>query len=354
VVADVVSAEQVESVVVLVDGQEAAAMVRPPFRTVVDLGEENAAHILQVVATDVTGARSAAAVETAAIPVGGSFTLSLQQLYVTAMRSGERALDLAREDFQVVDDGARQELIGFERGDIPFTAVLMIDASASMHGRRFGAAKAGVSEFVNAMQPLDEVSLLAFSDRVVGSTPLSNDPAVVEEALSGCEPVGGTAIHDHLYMAVKLLEQRQGRRVVILLSDGIDSLSALDTSAVLRTVRHSQALMYWIWLMEPDSLEFESGRLRDIHSTWHTTEEYRRQLKTLHQTVEESGGRVVRVRAAEEIEQVFADILRELREQYVLGYYPSNNRDDGRWHRVRVKVDQPGVEVRAHAGYVDF
>jgi len=354
VVADVLSSDGISTVQVSVDGRVVAVLTEPPYRTTVELGLENAAHLVQVVAECPGGSLGRATVSTAAIPLGGDISVSLQQLYVTAQRSGVSALDLLEQDFVVTDEGDRQALVTFERGDIPFTAVLMIDTSASMYGPRIAAARAGVTEFVRGLQPLDQVSLLAFSDRVVGMTPFTNDSELVAEELEGCRPVGGTAIHDHLFMAVKLLEQRQGRRVVVLLSDGIDSLSVLGGEGVLRKVQHSQALMYWIWLAEDDSVEFDNDRLRNIFSTWHTTDEYRHQIKTLRQTVEDSGGRVVRVRSVDRIETVFVDILRELRDQYVLGYYPSGNRDDGSWHRVRVTAKEAGVEVRTHAGYVDF
>jgi Ca-activated chloride channel family protein len=288
------------------------------------------------------------------IPDAGTFGVTLQQQYVTVTRDGTRVLDLDAPDFSVRDDGERQSLVTFARGDIPFTAVLLIDASASMVGDRLEAASAGVRSFVARSAELDRVAMLAFSDRLLERTPFGNLPGPFEDALAGLRPGQGTALHDHLYAALKLLEQRQGRRVVVLLSDGIDSHSVLEIEDVRRAVRRSQALVYWIWLGGDSDREFADGRLRGVFSTWRTTDEYRRQFELLRETVLDSGGRIVPVAGDGEIEPVFVDIVAELREQYVLGYYPSDSRDDGGWHEVRVDVRGAGLDVRTSRGYVDY
>jgi Ca-activated chloride channel family protein len=89
-------------------------------------------------------------------------------------------------------------------------------------------------------------------------------------------------------------------------------------------------------------------------SAWRTRPDYRRQAESLRELVELSGGRIIPARSTEEIEPVFIEILRELREQYALGYYPEVQRNDGSWHRIRVRVDRPDVKVRTHEGYLDL
>ena len=90
-----------------------------------------------------------------------------------------------------------------------------------------------------------------------------------------------------------------------------------------------------------------------MSSAWKDPEQYRAQYEALTNAVVQSGGRIFGVTSTSEIGPVFFQILEELREQYVLGYYPNNSQDDGRWHRVRVRVEANGVEVRAPRGYVD-
>ena len=88
-------------------------------------------------------------------------------------------------------------------------------------------------------------------------------------------------------------------------------------------------------------------------SAWKNADQYREQLELLTQVVDESGGRILEVGTPDEIRPVFIDILKELREQYVLGFYPNDRQNDGRWHKVRVEGAGEDVEVRAPKGYVD-
>lgn len=342
----------IERILLLVDGRPAAELTEPPWRATVDIGTLNRDHEIRAVAVDGFGSRGEASVRTAAVPLSGQFGVSLQQMYVTVTRDQERVLDITASEFSIEDEGTSQQLVTFARGDIPFTAVLLVDTSSSMVGERLAAAKSGVRSFVVRAGELDQVSLLAFADRILERSEFTGDPADLEDALSRLTAGAGTAINDHLWLAVKLLEQRQGRRVAVLLSDGIDSHSVLDMAQVLAQVRRSQTLLYWIWLGQSGA-EFDGDDLRPIFSTWRRPDEYRRQLELLRTAVADSGGRIIPVGDPAEIEPVLVDILAELREQYVLGYYPSSERDDGAWHPVQVRVQRRGHDVRTARGYVD-
>jgi len=333
----------------LVDGQPVGSLSRPPYDMTLDLGGENVPHVIEVVARDADGDEARAQVATSPVPMGTEYEVELQQLYVTATRDGERVLDLAEEDFEVEDEGRRQEIVTFARGDLPFTAAILIDSSASMQGAKLDAAVAGARAFLEGMQPLDQVQLTVFSDSLKIHTPIGAGPEVMLAGLGWVRAHGGTAIADHLWSALKLLETRQGRRVVVLLSDGVDTHSALPMEAVVEAARRSQALVYWIRLEGPRGAADAS-----LSSAWRRDEEYRRALAALEQVVADSGGRIVTPGPAGEVRPVFLAILEELREQYVLGYYPSEQKDDGSWHRVEVEADAPGVEVRAARGYVDY
>lgn len=354
VVASVLSSNAVREVAIELDGQRAAVLTVPPWRYALELGTDNRRHEITVVATDMLGNTGSDSVTTEPIPDSGRFGVSLQQQYVTVTRDGSRVLDLEADDFTVRDDGDRQQVVTFARGDIPFTAVLAIDASSSMRGKRLESAAAGVRSFVSRTAELDQVSLLAFSDRLLERTPFGNRVEDFDQALARLAPGDGTAVHDHLYMAAKLLQQRQGRRVVVLLSDGIDSHSVLEMADIVRTIRQSQALIYWVWLGSESGQEFDHGRMRVVFSSWRPADEYRAQFELLQEAVLDTGGRIIPIERADQIEPVFVDILAELREQYVLAYYPSRQRDDGSWHRVDVDAHGAGLKVRTSAGYLDY
>ncbi len=353
IVAEVTAAEPVEGVEFRVDGRTIGLLTSPPYRLRVDLGADNTAHVFEVIARAAAGGEARDRVETLPVPIAGEVEVELQQLYVTVSAEGKRVLDLRPEDFEVVDDRAPQSLVTFALGDIPFTAVVLIDASASMAGEKLQSAMEGAVSFVEGMQELDQAKVMVFSDRLLNTTPFSNVEEVITAGLATARAAGGTALHDYLYVALKLIEQRQGRRVIVLLSDGVDSHSVLEMQDVADRARRSQALIYWIRLRRAGSAEADDQSVR-LSSAWRTSSEYRDQFQLLKQTITRSGGSILSIESTDQIEGVFLNILRELREQYVLGYYPSNSRNDGEWHKVEVKVARPGVEVRVAEGYIDF
>jgi Ca-activated chloride channel family protein len=316
----------------------------------VDLGAENRPHTIEVVAVDVTGAEGRGSVTTSPVPLAEQFEVELQQLYVTVTNDGSRVLDLTEAEFRVFDEGQQQELITFTHGDLPFTAVLLIDASASMHGAKLEAARAGARAFLDGMRELDQGKVIVFSDVIQSSTPFSYSPDELAAGLIGATGFGGTALNDHLYAAMKMLESRQGRRVVVVLSDGMDSHSVLRMEQVAERARHSQSLLYWIRL-ERKADQAAGGRLS---SSWRSSEDYANQLSGLEQVVASSGGRTVAARTPQQIRPVFLEILEELRSQYALGYYPQGSRNDGAWRSVEVEVTRSGTHVRTHDGYVDY
>ena len=348
--ANVLSEDRISEVVFIVDGQPVGALTTSPYRMSVDLGGENRAHTIEVVAIDVTGAEGRGSVTTTPVPLAEQFEVELQQLYVTVTNDDTRVLDLTEEEFRVFDEGHRQELITFTHGDLPFTAMLLIDASASMHGAKLEAARAGATAFLDGMRELDQGKVIVFSDVIQSSTPFSYSPEALAAGLIGATGFGGTALNDHLYAAMKMLESRQGRRVVVILSDGMDSHSVLSMEQVAEQARHSQSLLYWIRLER----ETDQGSEGQLSSSWRTPGDYSDQLAGLEQAVASSGGRTVVARTPQQIRPVFLEILDELRAQYALGYYPSNRRNDGSWRSVRVKVSRPGTHVRTHDGYIDF
>ena len=352
VVADVVSVAAVKEVEFQLDGRPVGTVTMEPYRMDVDLGPKNTSHRISVVARDENGNEATHSVTTQPVPVAADFEVELQQLYVTVTRDGEQVLDLESGAFRVIDDGDPQEIITFARGDIPFTAVLLIDASASMYGEKIEAAVEGAASFVHGMNELDQAQVMVFSDQLLSATPITGAKAVLTAGLGGTEARGGTALQDHLFASLMLLEQRQGRRVIILLSDGVDTHSVLSMQEVSDIARKSSAMIYWIRFSRTSDQAQESGRV-SLSSAWKNQELYQEQQVTLTELVNRSGGRIFAVTSPEEIRSVFLRVLDELREQYVLGYYPSTKRNDDRWHRVKVKVDENDVSVRAPRGYID-
>jgi len=345
--AQVAGSEAIVRVEFLIDGKSVGVVRRPPYQVIADVGEDNREREFRAVVYGAGGASATDRVVTLPVRIDEQMNVRLQQLFITVMHGGARTLDLQPEDFRILDNGQEQKIVTFDKGELPITAVLLLDSSESMRGELLAAAESGARAFVAGMRPLDQAMLALFSDQLLRVTEFTAEHAALEQALTGVEARGGTAVNDFLYMSLKLLEGRQGRRVVILLSDGSDVNSVLSMTDVLRKARTSQSLIYWIQL--------EGGHHHKSYtSSWRGHAENDKDYQDLERAVDESGGRIQRIDRTADIEPVFRSILQELREQFAIGYYPSNLKSDGAWHSIKVHVTQPGCKVRTANGYVDF
>lgn len=335
----------IESMEFYLDGILVATDREPPFEVAIDVGQENRQQRIEVVARGVDGATGSASITTGVIRTDDEVAVELRQLFVTVSRDGRRITDLPREAFSVFDDGQPESLVTFAGGEVPFSAALVVDASRSMSGGKLQTAIEGASHFLGGMQHLDETMLVLFSDRVIEETPFSSFPRMVLLGLRGAEAEGGSAVHDAAYLALKRLTPRLSRKVMILLTDGHDVESVLPIQQVQAVLRREQAVVYWIRLGGRLSA---AGRINN----WRDIEANRSQYEVLTQAVTESGGRIVDVAGVDEVGDAFRAVLNELRDQYVLGYYPSSERGPGAWHRVEVRVDAD-AEVRVRSGYLE-
>ena len=342
--ADVASSEEIDRVEFLINDTLVATLRKPPYQTRIDVGEENINRTFTVRAIGAWGASGAGSTSTRRLEFLDEFDVSLRQVFVTVVRPvDEPRIELRREDFKIYDNRTRQNLVTFERGDVPITAVLLLDASQSMQGRNLEAALDGSKAFLGRMNPLDEAMVMLFSDRSLAATRFSSERRPLLARLANTRATGGTALNDHLYASLKVLDQRQGRRVAILLSDGADVVSALRMEDVLWKVRRTDALIYWIRLHDQDEDSFASA--------WRNFEANALEWEGLKQAVVESGGRIETLSGIEDIDQAFEGIMSELREQYVLGYYPESPSNDLGYHHIRIDVSRPGLKLRYREGY---
>jgi Ca-activated chloride channel family protein len=322
----------------------------PPYRFTVDAGQDNSEHHIEVVVTDAAGAATSASLVTPALRADMTIDVRLQQLFVNLEGGGRPLAGLSREDFTIFDDGAPQTIATFEHGDIPFTAVLLLDASTSMQKGKLDTAVDGVRAFVRAMNRLDEAKLFLFSDHTLLETPFTSVPSILTLGLSDVEAQGGTALNDALYLGLKRLDDRLGRKVIVLLSDGVDVESVLPMATVREIARRSQAVLYWLRLHREG--EEENGPLQAFYTAWRDAEGHRKEMEELRAAVLESGGRIDTLERVEDVPAALTHILQELREQYVLGYTPTIQRGAGTWHKIEVKVRGVG-RVRVQEGYLE-
>jgi Ca-activated chloride channel family protein len=340
------SLEPIAKVELFVDGRYEGVRTSSPYRCLVDVGQANEAHRFEAVAEDVSGLRAQAVLQTPPISIDEEVAVELQQVFVTATRDGGPVEDLERHEFALTDDGSPEPLVTFERGSVPLTVLLAIDASRSMAGERLEMALQSARSFFGEMRPLDQARIVLFADHLLRASPFTGFPEVLGAGLGAVRARGGTALNDHVFMALKLLDAQQGRRVLILLSDGLDTTSMLSMEDVFWSAQRSQAMLYWLRLKPP-------GRHRDYTSAWRDSDGYRSELATLERMVRQSGGDVLELADTHEAQAALSGILRELRSQYVLGYYPSDRGYDGSWRSIHVRLSRRGVKLRYLGGYLD-
>ncbi len=279
--------------------------------------------------------------------------MHLQQLFVTVEANGRRVSGLTRDDFLLFDNGTPQEIETFEGGDVPFSAVLLLDASASMSGDRIRTAVDGARAFVQSMNRLDEAKVVLFADQILRETPFTSVPAILTLGLGEVQAGGGTALNDALYLGLKRLDGRLGRKVIILLSDGVDVESVLPLEQVRAIARRDQAVFYWLWLRrEGDTDDPLRGPV--YFSSWRDAKGHQKEREDLAAAIRESGGRIEPLDAVEQVRAKLDAILRELRDQYVLGYSPTTSRGPGTRHDVELRLrDGGGARVRTQESYVE-
>ncbi len=339
------SGEKVDKVDLFVNGKLMGTVQKPPYRFNVDVGDDNIRRELRAVAHTTTGATASDVVVTVPVQITDELNLKLRALFVSVVQYGEKNLTLGQEDFQIFDNGAPQQIVTFGRDELPLTAVLLLDTSESM-GERLEAVRRGTRAFLDGMKPSDEAMLALFSDRLLRFTPFTSDKKQLDSVIADTQAAGGTAVNDFLYLSLKLLDSRQGQRVVVLFSDGSDVHSVLPATDVLWKARAGQSLIYWIQL---------GGKHQSFTSAWRDFKGNDREYGELEKAVKESGGRVLTINRIEDLEGAFRNILQELRQQYALGYYPTNSKGDGSWHKVQVtlrRVDSGRVHTRE--GYADY
>jgi Ca-activated chloride channel homolog len=342
----VAAGEKVDKVELFVNGKLMGTMQKPPYRFNVDMGDDNIRRELRAVAHTTNGATGSDVVVTVPVQISDELNIKLRALFVSVTRDGQKNLALGQEDFQILDNGVPQQIVTFGRDELPLTAVLLLDTSESMgEGQKLEAVRRGTRAFLNGMKPSDEAMLALFSDRLLRFTPFTSDKKELDSVIASTQAAGGTAVNDFLYLSLKLLDARQGQRVVVLFSDGSDVHSVLPAADVLWKARAGQSLIYWIQL---------GGKHQSFTSAWRDFKGNDREYTELEKAVKESGGRILEINRVEELEGAFRNILQELRQQYALGYYPTISKGDGSWHKVQVTLKGGGGRVHTREGYADY
>jgi Ca-activated chloride channel homolog len=331
-----------------VSGRVVASLTSPPWRIVHDFGAGFRAWRIRVVAHLADGATLEAIATTTYLLVNEEVGVRLVNVFATVTdRRGHYVTDLDQNEFILKEDGRPQSITHFRRDRLPLALLIVLDTSLSMEGKSIERARKAATDFVQALDPGDEVGVIAFSHEVHELAPLGPDRAAATAAIGRTRANGGTALYDAVAEAAARLREvtEERRRAVVLLSDGRDEAESGLTPGSVRTFE--EALED---LLRADTILYAIGLGKNLEGQ---TDFYgRRSLKEVLSTLaSESGGRAFFAGGAERLGGAYDEIAEELRRHYGLAYTPSNRRRDGTWRGIEVEVKRPGLTVTARRGY---
>lgn len=257
-------------------------------------------------------------------------------VYATATdASGRLVPDLAQEDFEILDNGKLVTVSQFSNDPQPFTVVVMLDTSASMteHLKLLNQA---AEQFLMRLLPVDRAQVGAFNDKLQLSGTFTNDRDELIAALDELQFGNSTRLWDGLAFSIDALKGVDGRKVVLLFTDGDDFGSKTRFGDTVDRARDEEVMVYGIGL----SVEYFNG-MRLVRS---------KPDRSLRRIAEETGGGSFELQKSDMLASTFTRVAQELRSQYLLAFAPETL--DGKPHRLEVRVKRPGVTVRARKSYL--
>jgi Ca-activated chloride channel homolog len=260
-------------------------------------------------------------------------------VYVTVTeRDGRLVPDLLQEDFEVYDNGQRQEITSFDNTPLPITVIVMIDTSGSMT-LALDFVKEGAEQFLIRMLPDDVGMVGAFNDKIqfIPSDEFTGDRDYLIRSLRDLDFGYPTRLWDAVSESIDKLEGVQGRKVVLMFTDGADTASRGNSSGRMQEkARAHDVMVYGIGL---ENRYFDGQR--NVTS---------RPDRGLRRLVEETGGGYFELKRTDELNATFTRVAQELRSQYVLGFTPQSL--DGKVHKLEVRVKRAGTVPRARRSYL--
>jgi Ca-activated chloride channel family protein len=264
---------------------------------------------------------------------------------VTVMdATGRYITDLTEKDFEIFEDGVKQEMTLFNRTNLPIALSLLIDTSSSMEDRMSTAQDAAIG-FVRKLRPTDLGEVIGFDSRAEVLQKFTNDVPSLEHAIRKTVAGGSTSLNNAVYISLKGLkkvptssEEDIRRQAIVLLSDGEDTSSLVTFDDVLDLARRSETAVYAIGLMEEGPAGNQSKGFREA-------------TYALRQLTTDTGGRAFFPSDVKALTSVYGQIYDELSSQYTIGYTSKNSRRDGAWRRLVIRVNRPNSTARTKQGY---
>jgi Ca-activated chloride channel family protein len=267
--------------------------------------------------------------------------VKLVNVFVTVTdEHGSPVGGLAKDNFSLQEDGREQKITIFDKESaVPLSIALAVDTSLSTR-HDLPLEEASAKRFVNAiLRPVDALSVYGFNEVVQQATSFTSDVKRIDEGIDHIRVGAATALYDAIYLVSRALDRRQGRKVVVLITDGGDTISKVDYKEAVRAAEEAEAIVYSIIVVP---IENSAGR--------ETGGEH-----ALIQLSEDTGGKFYYATSMAQLDDAFRKISDELRTQYLLAYYPSQQSSFSDFRKIEVKVsgvpESAAYRVRHRAGY---
>ena len=262
-------------------------------------------------------------------------------LNATVLDGNRLVQDLTKDNFQVFEDGTKQKIISFQHTDLPVSIALVVDNSGSMSRKRPAVNKSTL-DLIEASNPQDEAFVVNFSDEAFIDQEFTSDVNKLRDGLAHIESRGGTALYDAVVASADKLaaDAKRPKQVLVLITDGEDNASTLNLEQTIRRVQQlSGPVIYSIGLLFGDEMS---------HS------EVRHARRALEMLSTETGGIAFFPKSIEQIDQIAAEVARDIRSQYTIGYHSTKPTTEPGFRRVQVTAEQKGsskLNVRTRTGY---
>lgn len=256
-------------------------------------------------------------------------------LYATVTEAGRLVPGLAREDFEILDNDKPQALTVFSNEVLPITVIVMLDTSGSMTAS-IGILKAGAEQFLLRLLKGDRARVGDFNDKIQMVSPLTGDRDELIASLGNIDFGYPTRLYDAIASGLDELHEIEGRKVVLVFTDGDDTASRTRFGTVLDRAQTEEVMVYGIGLQGDDVINGRHVRTRPDRS--------------LKQLAGETGGGYFELSRTDQLTSTFTRVALELHSQYLLGF--SQESRDGKTHKLEVRVRKPGMTARARKSYV--
>ena len=249
---------------------------------------------------------------------------------------------LDSDNFRVYEDNVEQEILSFSSEDVPISIGMIFDFSGSM-ANKVDKAREAALQFFKTANPQDEFFLVSFNERAELTSTFTNSVEDLQSSLMLTSAKGRTALLDAIYLGLSQMRgAHNAKRALLILSDGGDNHSRYNESDIKRLVREADTQIYAIGIFDP--LGYRNRTPEELNGP-----------SLLTEITEMTGGRVFSVERLEDLPDIASKIGMELRNQYVLGYRPSNKAHDARWRKIKIRLRAPRglppLNVYAKTGY---